>query len=71
MEKYIIFAVPTEKEVNKNVGVTKNISYMLQFIDSVRLMASSLSNFVNNLSEGTRKLNVNTYTMIENVKPAK
>ena len=40
MEKYIIFAVPTEKEVNKNVGVTKNISYMLQFIDSVRLMAS-------------------------------
>ena len=40
MEKYIIFAVPIETEVNKNGGVTKNISYMLQFIDSVRLMAS-------------------------------
>ena len=29
----------------------KYISYILQFIDSARLMASSLSNRVNNLSE--------------------
>ena len=28
------------------------MSYILQFIDSARLMASSLSNLVNNLSEG-------------------
>ena len=30
---------------------TKNISYILQFIDSARFMANSLSNLVNNLSE--------------------
>ena len=30
----------------------KNISYMLQFIDSSRFTASSLSNLVNNMSEG-------------------
>ena len=30
----------------------QKISYMLQFIDSARFMASSLSNLVNNLSEG-------------------
>ena len=31
--------------------ITKSISYILQFIDSVRFMASSLSNLFNNLSE--------------------
>ena len=31
--------------------IAKNISYILQFIDSARFMASSLSNLVNNLSE--------------------
>ena len=34
----------------------KNISYILQFIDSARFMASSLSNLVNNLSEGIHKI---------------
>ena len=29
----------------------KNVSYILEFIDSARFMASSLSNLVNNLSE--------------------
>ena len=32
-----------------------NISYILQFIDSARFMASSLSNLVNNLSEGINR----------------
>ena len=32
--------------------IIKNISYILQFIDSARFMASSLSNPVTNLSEG-------------------
>ena len=45
-----------EKEVTKidknGEEITKNISYILQFIDSARFMASSLSNLVNNLSEG-------------------
>ena len=36
--------------------ITKHISYILQFIDSARFMASSLSNLVNNLSDGIRKI---------------
>ena len=36
--------------------ITKNISYILQFIDSARFMASSLSNLVNNLAEGIHKI---------------
>ena len=34
----------------------KHMSYILQFIDSARLMASSLSNLVNNLPEGIHKI---------------
>ena len=34
----------------------KSISYKLQFIDIARFMASSLSNLVNNLSEGIQKI---------------
>ena len=34
----------------------KTISYRLQFIDSARFMASSLSNHVNNLAEGMDKI---------------
>ena len=53
-EKYVTFKVPIEKEVariDKNgQEITKNISYILQIIDSTRFMASSLSNLVNNLS---------------------
>ena len=36
--------------------IAKNISYILQFIDSGRFMASSLSNLVNNLSEGIHRI---------------
>ena len=39
--------------------ITKHISYKLQFIDSARFMASSLSNLVNNLFEGIHR-NVKT-----------
>ena len=64
---------PVEEQVwrtNKNgEGIAKNISYILQFIDSIRFMASSLSNIVNNLSNEFIELNVNTDTMIKNVKP--
>ena len=58
-EKYITFTVPIEKEVtrmDKNGEVTKNISYVLQFIDSLRFMASSLSNLANNLAEGIHRI---------------
>ena len=34
----------------------KNISYILQFIDSARFLASELSNLVNNLSEGIQRI---------------
>ena len=55
-KKHITFTVPLEKEVTRidknREEITKNISCILQFIDSTRFMASSLSNLVNNLSEG-------------------
>ena len=34
----------------------KSICYTLQFIDSARVMASSLSNLANNLSEGIHRI---------------
>ena len=59
-EKYITFAVSIEKEVtkiNKNgEEITKNISYILQFIDSARFMARPLSNLVDNLSEEIHRI---------------
>ena len=56
----IVLKVRTGKEVTRidknGESVTQNISYILQFIDSERFMASSLSNFVNNLSEGIKRI---------------
>ena len=58
--KYITFTFPIGKEVtiiDKNgEEITKNISYRLQFIDSARYIASSLSNFDNNFSERIHKI---------------
>ena len=34
----------------------KILSYILQFIDSIRSLVSSLSNLLNNLFEGTHKI---------------
>ena len=36
--------------------MTKNISYIFQFIESARFMASSLLSFVNNLSERINRI---------------
>ena len=59
-EKHITFTVPIEKEViriDKNEEeITKNISYILQFIYGARFVASSLSSVVNNLSEGLHRI---------------
>ena len=59
-EKYITFTVPIEKEViridQNGEEITKNISYILQFINSTGFMACSLSNLVNNLSDGIHKI---------------
>ena len=71
-EKYMTFTIPTEKEmtrIDKNGGeATKNIPYILQFIDIARFMASSLSNLVKILLKEFIKLNVNMDTMRENMK---
>ena len=60
MKKYITFTVSIEIEVtitHKNgERVTKNISYILQFIDTIQFMASSLSNLADNISEGIHKV---------------
>ena len=55
-EKYTTFSVPTKNKITKsgkdgNDKITK-ISYKIKFIDSFRFMSSSLSNLVDNLSEG-------------------
>ena len=59
-ENYITFTVPIEKEVtliDKSGGkITKNISYILQFIHSARFIASSLSDLVNNLSKWIQRI---------------
>ena len=47
-EKYIPFSVPIKKKIeNEDLEINK-----IKFIDSYRFMASSLSKFVDNLSEG-------------------
>ena len=59
-EKYITFTVPIEKvvtRIDKNgEEIKKDISYILQFINSAKFMTTSLSNFVNNLSEGIHRI---------------
>ena len=48
-EKYITFSVPIKKKIeNKDLETT----YKIKFTDSYRVMTSSLSKLVDNLSEG-------------------
>ena len=55
-EKYITFSVSVKKKITKNYknGNDKimKISYKINFIDTFRIMSSSLSSLVDNLSEG-------------------
>ena len=72
-EKYITLTCSSNKKESTRIDknrekITKNISYILQSIDSVRFMASSVSNLVNNLSEGIRKIKCKTDIMIKNEK---
>ena len=55
MEKFTTFSVPIKKEcnnnnTNNNNDNNKTITYKLKFIDSFRLMPSSLSELVDNTS---------------------
>ena len=62
-EKYITFIVPIENKVaridKKGEEITKYIFYILQFIDSARFMAMSLSNRVNNRSDAIYRIKCN------------
>ena len=49
--KYITFSVPVKKELNNS----KTITYKLKFFDSLRLMNTSISNLVDDLSEIYKK----------------
>ena len=59
-EKYKKFSIPIEKEVteiDKDVNESVlTISQKIKFIDSARFMATSLSNFVGNLTEQVNKI---------------
>ena len=59
-QKYKTFSVPIENEVTiideNGKEITKNILYTLQFVRAARFLASSLSNLVNNLSEGIHRI---------------
>ena len=48
IQKYITFSVPIKKELDKG----ETIAYKIEFIDSFRVMSSSLSSLADNLSEG-------------------
>ena len=69
-EKYITFTVLWEKEVTRidknGEKITKCMSYVLEFNDSARFMASSLSNPVNNLLEGIHKIKCKYWQNDEN-----
>ena len=56
-EKYKVFSAPIEKEVtNIDKDSMKVLSCKRKFIDSSRFMATSLSNLVDNLTEGIHKI---------------
>ena len=56
-EKYKTFSVPIKKEIKKiDKDGNGTISYKIKFIDTARFIASSLSNLVDNLTEGINKI---------------
>ena len=73
-EKRITFTVTMEKEVTRTdkneEEITKNISYILQFIDSAKFMASSYQIIILSIIflKEFKELNVNSDTMTKNAK---
>ena len=66
-EKYKTFSFPIKKETRKaDKDCNKNIittSYKVQVLDSTIFMASSLSNLVDNLTEGIHKIKLQRYQL--------
>ena len=62
-EKYISLQFQQKKEIiridRNGEEITKNISYILQFINNARFMAWSLSDLFNNSSEGIHEIKCN------------
>lgn len=54
-KKYINLSVPMQKELANVMTVT----YIIKFIDSIRFIASSLSNLVDNFAGGLHKSKCN------------
>ena len=50
------FSVPIEKIHKDGNESVVTVSYKIKFFESARFMASSLSNLVDNLAEGTHKI---------------
>ena len=74
-EKYITFSVPIKKEITKkdkdgNDKTTK-ISYKIKFIDSYRFLPTSLSNLVNNLSDGFTMISAQIVNLILAIRQPK
>ena len=72
IEKYITFTAPTKKEVTRidknGEEITKNISYILQFIINGRFMSNSLSILSIIFLKEFIEWNVNSDMMRKNVK---
>ena len=71
-EKYKTFSVPIEQEFTKidkygNKSIV-TISYKIKFIDRARFMATSLSNLVDNLTEGIHKIKCKDWDVFINMK---
>ena len=64
-EKYITFSVSIDKKITRidknGEKITKTISCRLQFIDSARFIASSLSKLV---AEGIHKITLQLYYVL-------
>ena len=71
LKKYMTFTVPIEKEVTRidknGEEITKNISHILQFIDSARFMEVHSQIFSIIFLKEFVTLNVNLDTKIKNV----
>ena len=69
---YISFTIRIEKEVTRidknGEEIAKNTSYILQFVDGARFMASSLSNLIDNLFEEVHRIKCKLNMMTKNVK---